>query len=117
MSKQSYTPRRASKRWLDGDCPDGVLAIFDNPKYADRFTVFYRAPVSGDSFANMWLGYRAMSANPYDAQGVGIYGESQAYQVAAFRYRNRHKAAKWSTLPDKVRECVLCDLSETGVQP
>lgn len=37
-----YTPRRQSSRWLDGDCPPHVLAIYDHPAFADRFTVFYR---------------------------------------------------------------------------
>ena len=40
-----YRPRRASKRWLDADCPDGVLAIFDIPNICDQYTVFYTAGV------------------------------------------------------------------------
>lgn len=105
-----YTPRRQSKRWLDGDCPKGVLAIYDHPKFADRYTVFYAKPVTGTTYADMWLGYRGMSVSPSSAQGVGLYGEMRAHGAAAYRYASRHRAAKWSTLPEAVKACVRNDL-------
>jgi hypothetical protein len=106
----SNKPRRQSKRWLDADCPKGVLAIYDHPKFADSYTVFYAEPLvaQGDT----WISYRSMSENPFSPQGVGLYCEMKAYQVAAYRYSSRHKAAKWSSLPDKVKRCVLQDLKE-----
>jgi hypothetical protein len=106
---RNYTPRRASSRWLDGDCPKGVLAIFDHPATTDRYTVFYAEPVVGESYADMWLGYRGMSAAPFHPQGVGIYGEMRAHQVAEYRYRNAHRACKWSDLPEQVKQCVRQD--------
>lgn len=109
MSK-TYRPRRQSARWLDADCPKGVLAIYDNPAFADRFTVIYAEPVTGSDYCNMWLGYRGMSEYPFHPQGVGMYGEMTAPNAAAFRYRERHRAAKWSSLPPDVRRCVLQDL-------
>jgi hypothetical protein len=42
---REYTPRRASRRWLDADCPPGVLAIFDHPNEFERYTVFVRRRV------------------------------------------------------------------------
>lgn len=112
----AYKPRRQSSRWLDGDCPKGVLAIFLNKgKTADRYTVFYSDPIAGSTYLDMYVGYRAMSENPFHPQGVGMFGELRAYQVAAYRYRNKHHAAKWSSLPEKVKQCVLRDLAETGL--
>lgn len=108
---RKYKPRRASTRWLDQDCPRGVLAIFDNPKTFDRYTVFYCAPVYGTRYADMWLGYRGMSENPFHPQGFGIYGEMQAHDVALYRYRNSHRACKWSDLPERVKQCVRQDLA------
>lgn len=109
----AYKPRRQSRRWLDGDCPQGVLAIYDNKgQSADRYTVFFADPISGETFADMWIGYRAMSENPFSAQGVGLWCEMRAFEVAAYRYRVKHQAAKWSDLPEKVKQCVLQDLAE-----
>jgi hypothetical protein len=106
----SYTPRRQSKRWLDEDCPQGVLAIYDNGgKTFDRYTVFYREPITGDAYHNMWLGYRGMSEHPFDPQGFGIYSEMQAHEVAQYRYRASHDACKWSDLPDDVKRAVRMD--------
>ena len=110
---KTYTPRRCSTRWLDADCPDGVLCIFDHPDCGDRYTVFYRAPESGSTYADMWLGYRAMSANPFHPQGIGLYGGMEAHQVASYRYAQKHRYTKWSSLPEDVQRCVRQDLSET----
>jgi hypothetical protein len=109
---RSYTPRRASSRWLDGDCPTGVLAIFDHPKEFERYTVFYVEPITGTTYADMWLGYRGMSSDPTHPQGVGIFGEMEAYAVAAYRYRNKHRYATWSSLPDAVKAVVRHDLEK-----
>ena len=105
---RNYKPRRQSKRWLDGDCPAGVLAILDaGPRQFDRYTVVYAEPVCGTCYADTVLWYRGMSANPSHPQGVGCSGELQAHQVAALRYRE--KPARWSTLPDAVKACVRRD--------
>lgn len=109
---RKYTPRRASKRWLDSDCPAGVLDIFDSKGPGERYTVFYAAPVTGTTFAGMWLGYRGMDTNPFHPQGIGIYGEMKAHEAASYRYRQKHRRATWSSLPDAVKRCVIQDLSE-----
>lgn len=106
----TYKPRRQSKRWLDADCPKGVLAIYDHPKFADRYTVFYAEPLV--THGETWIQYRAMSENPFHPQGVGLYCEMKAYQAAAYRYTARHKACKWSSLPEAVKRCVRQDLTE-----
>jgi hypothetical protein len=108
--QKNYKPRRASKRWLDADCPAGVLAILDHPNFTDRFTVLYSEPVAGNTYADMFIGYRGMSANPFHPQGVGMYGEMRVCEAAAYRYRNKHRYARWSALPDAVKRCVCQDL-------
>lgn len=108
---RKYKPRRQSRRWLDADCPKGVLAIYDSKGYGERYTVFYAEPVAGETFADMWIGYRGMSAYPFHPQGIGLYGEMRAHEMAAYRYRVRHQAAKWSSLPADVQRCVRQDLA------
>lgn len=102
-------PRRALKRWLDGDCPDGVLAIFDNGgRSFDRYTVLY-VPAPGED----WLGYLAASTHPFDPQGFGQHGEMPLHEARAYRYRaaaNR-ESAKWSSLPPDVQRIVRQDLA------
>lgn len=104
-----YTPRRATKRWLDGNCPKGVLAIFDNPNFADRYTVFY-SEIYGGEGRNGYMSGRSMSSCPFHPQGIGMSFELRPHEVAAYRYRNSHRAAKWSSLPEDVKKCVIQDL-------
>jgi hypothetical protein len=108
-------PRRQNQRWLDGNCPAGVLAIYDDgTRSYDRYTVFYATPIKGDTYANMWISYRGMSENPTNPQGVGLFGELQAYQVADYRYRNRNRACRWTALPREVQDVVRRDLAEVS---
>lgn len=109
MSIRSYKPRRQSARWLDGDCPKGVLAIYDDPRSADRFTIFY-VPDNPRGLGD-WIDYRAASVDPFAPHGIGIYGQMRAYEVAQYRYAVRHRAAKWSSLPDDVQRLVHRDLT------
>jgi hypothetical protein len=111
MSK--YTPRRQSKRWLDADCPRGVLAIYDNGgETADRYTVFYADPVRSGSYATTIIGHRGMSEQPSHPQGVGMFGEMSAYDTAAYRYAASKQACKWSEMPPAVQACVRRDLED-----
>jgi hypothetical protein len=105
---RNYTPRRQSPRWRDGDCPSGVLAIYDHPAFADRYTVFYADPLR--TGRGVWIQYRAMGPAPFHPQGIGLYGEMQAHEAAAYRYANRHRAAKWSALPEDCKRLVRHDL-------
>lgn len=112
----SYSPRRQSKRWLDGNCPAEVLCIMDNKgKTFDRYTVFYvpsKAEREERPHRGMFIGYRAMSENPSSPNGFGIYEEMEAYKVAEYRYRAKHEYATWSSLPKAVKETVLRDCKE-----
>lgn len=109
---RKYTPRRQSSRWLDSDCPRGVLAIYDNGgATTDRYTVFYAGLIETAEYG-AWVGYRTMSENPSHPQGVGVYGEMRRHEAADYRYRARHQACAWSSLPEAVKACVRRDLEE-----
>lgn len=109
----AYAPRRQSAKFLDGDCPSGVLAIFDNGgKTFDRYTVIYREVITG-SRGEPWLGYRGMSEHPFDPQGFGIYSEFSRWDMAAYRRAAYRESCKWSTLPDDVKRAVRADCKES----
>lgn len=102
-------PKRARTQWLDGDCPAGVLAIYDNGgKTWDRFTILYM-PEPGSE----WLTYLAASEHPSDPQGFGQHGEMTTWDARAYRYRatQGRESAKWSTLPEDVKRAVRQDLA------
>lgn len=107
-----YRPRPQSKKFLDGDCPAGVLAIYDNGgKTFDRYTVFYREPTAGVTFSDMWIGYRGMSDHPFSPSGFGIYAEIEAWQLRGYRARAYRESCKWSSLPPDVKRAVLQDVA------
>jgi hypothetical protein len=104
----AYAPRRQGKRWLDGDCPRGVLAVYyDKREPSDKYTIFYAEPVVSDgTYAGTHIQYAGLSE-----YGMGYHGELPAYQAAQFRFRNAHRARKWSELPEAVRNWVISDLN------
>lgn len=108
-----YRPRRASARWLDGDCPPGVLAIFDHPHEHERYTIFY-AQVDHDAHGDPWIGYLGSAVDP---QGCSGHGQMEAWKVRQYRYRNHHRCATWSSLPDAVKDIVRRDLAPAAPSP
>ncbi len=111
----SYKPRTQSKKFLDGDCPSGVLAIYDNGGATfDRYTVFYK-PLVPINYHDGWIGYRGMSEDPYAPNGFGIYSEMKAWEVAEYRRRVYRHSCKWSDLPEQVKKSVRNDCSDLEV--
>lgn len=109
---RDYTPRRCSKRWLDGDCPAEVLAIIDTgPKTVDRFDVIY-TDVEEVKYGDSRRAERWMMLFCVTESGGGYHNEMQAHEVAAYRYRMKNRYTKWSTLPDAVKAAVRRDLQE-----
>lgn len=108
-----YTPRRCSKRWLDDDCPEGVLCIIAHHKKGapGHWSVFYRAVYGEHPHRSYMLG-REMDSNPAHPQGIGLSFDMQPFEVAAYRYRNKHRYATWSSLPEKVKQTIRRDLAE-----
>lgn len=108
----SYRPRTQSKKFLDGDCPDRVLAIYDNGGQThDRYTVYYK-PVTPLRDLRDRIEYRGMSEDPCSAQGFGIYDDAEAWAVAGYRSRVYRQSAKWSELPEAVKELVRRDCAD-----
>jgi hypothetical protein len=106
----TYRPRRQSKKFLDGDCPAGVLAIYDNGgKTFDRYTVFYRERVTGTTYADSWFWYRGMSEHPFSPSGFGVSSEITAHDMAGYRNRVYRESCKWSSLPPDVKRAVRAD--------
>jgi hypothetical protein len=95
-----YTPRRCSKRWLDGDCPDGVLAIFDHPDCTDRYTIFYTEVL--EDGRDLWMTYLGTN----ESLSFSGHEAIRAHQVAAYRYRNKHRYIHWTDLPEAVQGAV-----------
>jgi hypothetical protein len=104
----SYRPRRMPKRFLDADCPQGVLAILDDPRAIDRYTVIYAEPVTDDGRT---FQYVAMNAAPFHPQGFGQHGEMDASSLARYRYENSRFYAKWSDLPEDCKRLIRQDLA------
>jgi len=103
----TYTPRRCSKRWLDGDCPRDVLAIIDlGPNEpGGRYDVIYADVVRDDRDA--WLGGIILS----EAGVSHGHFELKAHEVAAYRYRMKHRYTTWTSLPEAVKKAVRDDIA------
>lgn len=98
--------RRMPKRFLDG-APEHIADIFDHPGTGDRYTVFYRD--IAESAGRAWVWYRAMSANPFHPQGIGLSGEMCVHAFSAYRQANRRKRIMWFDLPPDVQRCAIQD--------
>lgn len=99
---QSYRPRRAAKRWLEG-APEYVLDCFDNGgKTADRYTVYFGGsllePVLLKERKVFFLG---MSLHPSHPQGISEWGEIGA------SFRPSQHRVRWLDLPEHVRQHVM----------
>ncbi len=104
---KAYTPRRQNKRWLDGDCPSEVLAIYRDGEAYDPYTIFYAALQRPEDGFGSDLTYIGLTES-----GAYAHGGMPAWQVADYRYHNAHRAFKWSELPEAVRNAVKRDLAE-----
>lgn len=114
---KTYMPRRATKRWTH-DAPTYVLDVFDHPKFGDRYTVFLAGSegfhldkagniVSGmGDYGRSYLQYFGANEAPTHPQGVGMWGEMPAYDVANYRRSYSHKRIAWRDLPESVKACV-----------
>jgi hypothetical protein len=100
--------RVCNKKYLDGDCPDGILCIFDHPDTGDRYTVIYKEVHEHNG--TFYVMGRGMSENPTHPQGVGQSFEMKVHELRAYRNANKRRYIKWTSLPDKVKSCVRRDL-------
>lgn len=103
------SPRRCSSRWLDGDCPPEVLALFDNGGATwDRYTVIYNDP-DPDERGTLWMTYRTMSEHPSSPDGFGVSNTMTEHEAADLRAREHHHYTRWTGLPAPVRDLIARD--------
>lgn len=114
MSGRKYSPRRAGKRWLER-APAYVLDVFDNPQFADRYTIWFGASEAihvkrcgaigqgPDTYANTWIHGLGTSENG----GVSGSLEYEAHTVAAYRYANGKRRIRWLDLPEATRRLII----------
>lgn len=114
MRARKYTPRRAGIRWREG-APDYILDCFDNPQFADRYTIWFGKELAfhvkrdgsigqgPDQYHNTYLTGIGTSENG----GVSGSLEYKAHEVAAHRYREKHRRVRWLDLPEATRRLVM----------
>jgi hypothetical protein len=102
---KKYTPRKAGKRWLAG-APDYILDCFDHPEYGDRYTIMFSGKLLIRSESDVYVPYLGVSDDPWNPQGVSMWGELKAHEAAAYRYRNARRRTRWLDLPERIRNHV-----------
>jgi hypothetical protein len=104
----AYSPRRQNKRWLNGDCPREILAIYrDKREPSEPYTIIYaelQCPEAGRRSSLVYIGL--------SEDGRYSHGEFPASTVGEYRYRNAHRACKWTDLPAAVQVAVIRDIAE-----
>lgn len=95
---------RASKRWLE-QAPEFVLACYDAPKYADRYTVLIGGSLQ-DRANPRTVQYIGMSESPTNPQGFSQWGEMPSHSRAACG-----KKVRWLDLPESIRAHVVARCS------
>lgn len=70
---------------------------------AERYTVFYAETMQDGR--DTWVTYLST-----DEDGRYSHGELKAHELAAYRYRKKHRYTRWSDLPDAVKNVVRRDL-------
>lgn len=87
-----YQPRRSSQRWLEG-APKEVLAIYDRPQFADRYTILFGG----------WMWSPDMGRTVvYLSAGRDVGGSGDC--SASFR---QGKKIRWCDLPDNIKKQVI----------
>ena len=95
MSKltESYRPRRASAKWLEG-APEWVLAVYDDANYADRYTLLLGGSMLDDALLrNRKVHFVCIG------RGIGHWGEHPANLREPLG-----KKIKWADLPSEVQQ-------------
>lgn len=108
MSRSNYTPRRCSKRWLDGDCPPEVLCIIEATKddpAPEKYDVFFTKVWDGPG---LWMSGVSLSSTGTLRSSI----EMRAHQVSSYRYRSKGRYRKWTEIPQGVRAAVRREIKE-----
>lgn len=98
---RKYRPRRATAKWLT-NAPDCVLAVYDTPKYYDRYDVILGEEfMHTDDDGKTWiLGFTLSEHGAWSMYSV------PATDVQAFRNKFYHRMMRWDGLPERAKETV-----------
>lgn len=102
-----YTPRRATKRWLEG-APEYVLDVFDHgPGTYDRYDVYFGGSMLDRTLLKQREVYvLSMNSNPTHPQGFSLWG------VVSASYRPAHHRVRWMDLPENIRQHAAARVKE-----
>lgn len=92
------------KNW---NYPAQVLAIFDDKKGFDHYTIIYK-PFFYRGM-EIWP-YVGSSDNPQDPQGFFQYGEFKNLEAVDYIRRNYRYKISFDQLPENVKKAVLADI-------
>ena len=88
--------RRMPKRFLV-KAPPFVVDIFDNPQFADRYTIVFQDCGDGDA------PYIAASAYPFHPLGIGLHGSFERHELSLYRKYQCKRRINWQDLPQDVQ--------------
>jgi hypothetical protein len=110
----SAKPRRCGKRWLDADCPAEVLAIIRHgTKFPDYDVIFAEVTMRLVQYPGSVRAEESLHGVAINDYGVRTdHFEMLTHEVAAYRYRFKHRYARWSDLPERVKNAVRQDIAE-----
>ncbi len=108
---QTYKPRRAGNRWLQG-APSYIHVCFYDPKFTDGYTIFTRdffhvasngtIKDGADQYHNTYIWHLGTSAD----LGISGWNEMAAHVCASYRYRCKHRRIKWADIPDAIKQAI-----------
>lgn len=105
-NRDTYTPRRASKRWLDG-APAYVLDVMRDGPAKDPhgyFVLFTGELYDRKPYRDAWVqGLEINNAPTHPAYGVSLWTELRAHEAAAYRYSAKHRRVRWLDVPAELR--------------
>ena len=100
-----YSPRRASKKWLEG-APDYVLDILWDRDYPnDGLMVILSKEFMSQrgEYAESWVTFLSLSENGV----LGGADELNAYDMASYRYKNGKDRVAWKDIPEAAKQWVI----------
>lgn len=107
-----YTPRKAGKRWLDG-APGYIMDCFDNRgRTTDRYSVILGGEFLNRQGGHVRLSVLDMSGAPTHPQGVSMWSEHDARDLADYRVRQHRYRVRWADLPENIRKHVMVRAEE-----
>lgn len=101
--------RKANNRWLQ-EAPAGVYDCFDlGEKWTDRYMVIAGPTIEWDG--KSW----ASVLNSNESMSFSGWSEMTTDDIRSLRYKFGHRRTTWLSLPEKIREAVMTDVTDMQV--